>query len=214
MKIKHMEVPVLDFKYDKSTGEFTCYVNTKHNMDKAGDRPMDGCYSKSIATHAKNGTSPKMLWSHNPYELPVGKWFTMVEDTKGLRMSGKISQTTMGKDIQILAEDEALDSFSIGYIEVESKYNAANKSNDLYELDIKEASWVNFACDVNAQLESIKTHLTDGELPTKRELQNLLRSTGLSKSQAEKIVNNYNDNVIEVKTINLKEITAELELFK
>ena len=205
MKTKRMIVPILDFKYDSTSGAISCYVNTKHNIDHAGDRPMDGCYSKSIATHAKNGTMPKMLWSHDPQSLPVGVWTSMTEDAKGLRMDGHILPTTMGKDIKILAEGKALDSFSIGYREIEAKYNSSNNSNDLYELDIKEASWVNFACDENAMLESIKSHIDDGEMPTKRELQNFLREKGLSKSQAEKVANCY-----EPKTKDIFDLMAEI----
>lgn len=199
MKTKYMEVPILDFKYDDNeSGVFECYLNTKHNIDHAGDRPMDGCYKKSIEKHMKNGTMPKMLWSHDPQQLPVGVWLSMKEDAKGLRMKGKILPTTMGKDIQILAKERGLDSFSIGYNEIEARYNATNKSNDLYELDIKEGSWVNFACDENSLLQSIKSHIDDGELPTKRELQNFLREKGLSKSQAEKIVNNYSQETKDI----------------
>jgi|TARA_R110000744_G_scaffold41358_4_gene93685 HK97 family phage prohead protease len=200
MQTKFMEVPILEFKYDETKGEFECYVNTKHNIDHAGDRPMDGCYSKSIAKHMADNTKPKMLWSHNPAELPVGTWTSMKEDSKGLRMSGILLPTTMGKDIKILAEGKALDSFSIGYREIKAKWNESTKTNDLYELDIKEASWVNFACDENAQLESIKSNMALGELPSKRELQNILRQYRFSKSQAEKIVNHYDptEDIFEI----------------
>ena len=206
MKLKYMEVPITDFKYDVESGTFTCYGNTKHNKDHAGDRPMDGCYTKSVGNHKAKGTMPKMLWSHNPSILPVGAYSKMEEDVKGLKMTGKLSETTMGKDIKILAKDNALNSFSIGYIEVKSKYNPETETNDLYELDIKEVSWVNFACDENAMLESIKSHMDDGELPSKRELQNFLREKGLSKSQAEKIVNNYNPE-----TKDIFDLMAELQ---
>lgn len=191
MKLKYMEVPITDFKYDTSSGEFTCYANTKHNKDHAGDRAMNGCYTKSIESHMKKGTMPKMLWSHNPSLLPVGAYTKMSEDAKGLKMTGKLSATTMGKDIKILADDNALDSFSIGYREIDSKYNHDTGTNDLYELDIKEVSWVNFACNEESLLQEMKSHIEDGELPTKRELQKLLRNNGLSKSQAEKITNAY-----------------------
>jgi len=196
MKVKYLQVPVTDFKYDDDSGTFTCYGNTKHNIDRAGDRPMDGCYTKSIAKHMEKGTMPKMLWSHDPTILPVGSYSKMEEDAKGLKMTGKLSETSMGKDIKILAKDNALDSFSIGYVEVESEYDSKTGINNLIELDIKEISWVNFPCDENAQLEAIKSNIADGELPTKRELQKLLRNQGLSKSQAERIANHYDPKAL------------------
>ena len=193
-----MEVPITDFKYDLEAGTFTCYGNTKHNKDHAGDRAMNGCYTKSINDHKANGTMPKMLWSHNPTLLPVGAYSKMEEDAKGLKMTGKLSDTTMGRDIKVLAKDNALDSFSIGYREIKSEYNGDTGTNDLYELDIKEVSWVNFACDENSMLQSIKSNLEDGELPSKRELQKFLRDNGLSKSQAEKITNEYNPETKDI----------------
>lgn len=211
MKLKHLVVPVTGFKMDDETGVFTCYGNVKNVIDHVKDRAVDGCYRKSIQRHAEKGTTPKMLWAHNPYNKPVGKWLKMEEDEKGLKLTGKLSKTTEGKDIEILAKDGALDSFSIGYITHDEKWNDEKGCNDLIEIDIKEVSWVNFACNEESTLQSIKSHLLDGELPTKRELQTLLREVGLSKSQAEKITDKYDP---EEKTLNIKESVAKLELFK
>lgn len=205
MKLKHLVVPVTGFKMDSDSGTFTCYGNVKNVIDHVKDRAVDGCYTKSIADHKAKGTSPKMLWAHDPHSKPVGKWLTMEEDHKGLKLTGKLSQTTDGKDIEILAKDGALDSFSIGYITNNEKWNNEKGCNDLVEIDIKEVSWVNFACNEESTLQSIKSHLESGELPTKRELQKLLRESGLSKSQAEKIINHY-----QPETKDIFELMAEV----
>lgn len=200
-----MVIPVTDFKYDAKTGEFTCYGNVKHIVDNALDKAMNGCYQKSIDSHAAAGTMPKMLWSHNPYELPVGKWLSWEEDEKGLKLTGKLSKTVKGSDIEILAKDGALDSFSIGYIEKDAKWNTTTKCNELYEVDVKEVSWVNFACNEDSTLESIKSKMDDGKVPTKRELEKHLRESGLSKKQAEIVCSRYNDgDVKEYKSLDLK----------
>lgn len=211
MKLKHLTMAVSGFKYDQESGTFTCYGNVKGNIDHAKDRAVDGCYAKSCAQHKADGTMPKMFWSHNPSQLPVGKWMTMDEDEKGLKMTGKLSKTAMGTDIEILAKDGALDSFSIGYIEVKSKWNQEKQCNDLEELDIKEVSWVNFACNEASTLESIKSKMSEKELPTKRELQNLLRDSGLSKSQAETICNHYDP--VDDEKVDLSEYIGNLKLF-
>lgn len=209
MKLKYLTVQVIDFKYDSSTGEFECYGNTKNNIDHVRDRPLDGCYTKSIERHRTNKTMPSMLWSHNPNLLPVGTWKSMGEDAIGLRMGGKMSKSTMGSDIEILAKENGLNAFSIGYIEVESKWNQKDECNDLIELDIREVSWVNFGCDENATLQGIKSHLDDGELPTKSELTDLLTSDGLTAKQAEKIVNCYNPEIeAEYKVLDIFEQMA------
>lgn len=217
--MRHITVPVMEFKYDGNTGEFSCYANVKNVIDHAQDRTVDGCFVKSIEQHLKNGTMPKMLWMHNPWELPVGKWFEMREDTKGLFMRGKLSSTSMGSDIEILAKDGALDSFSIGYIVRDERWNSSKGCNDLIEVDVKEVSWVNFACNEASLLQDIKTHIGEGKLPTKAELREILKTTGwLSKRVIERITAAYdpadNDESEEVDLKQLGEILAKSQLFQ
>lgn len=193
MNNKRLDATVEGFKLNADTGIFECYGNTKGNIDHALDRAVDGCYSKSINDHKVNGTVPKMFWMHNPFELPVGTWTDMAEDAKGLYLRGKLSKTAMGRDIEILAKDNALNMFSIGYREVQSKWNNHDGCNDLIEVDLKEISWVNFACNEESRLETIKHNLVQGGLPTKRELEETLREQlHLSKREAARIVDHYN----------------------
>lgn len=192
MKLKHLHVPLLDFKYDQSTGEFTCYANVFDVVDHAKDRTVKGCFKKCIDEHMKAGTMPKMLWMHNPWELPVGTWVEMREDEKGLFMRGKLSKTTVGSDIEILAKDGALDSFSIGYYVTSEKYNRVKDCNDLLEVIVKEVSWVNFACNEASTLQEIKTHVEAGKMPSKAELREMLKTHDfLSKRMIDKITAAY-----------------------
>lgn len=213
--IRHIEVPVTNFKLNASTGEFTCYANVKNIIDYAGDRSVDGCFLETIARHKSEGTMPLMLWMHNPYELPVGVWVGWEEDEKGLKMVGKLSDTTMGREIKILAKDGAIKKFSIGYRVVKGRWNDTEGSYDLLSVDVLEVSWVNFACNDESELQDIKSKLDNGELPTKRELQDVLRKNGLSKRQAERIVNCYEPEPDDVLPDICKLFTPEeLEKFK
>lgn len=215
MKNKFLQVGVTGFKLNAEEGTFTCYANVKGNIDHARDRTLNGAYQKSIERHMKNGTMPKMFWMHNPYELPVGKWIEMREDEKGLFMKGKLSDTSMGRDIEALAKDGALDSFSIGYIEVESKWNSDAGCNDLVELDIKEVSWVTFACNEESLLQEIKNHMDDGQLPSKAELRELFKSTGwFSKRQIERITAVYNPDNEENEQLDEKSISELCEMLE
>lgn len=193
--IRHIEVPITNFKFDVDSGEFTCYANVKNIIDYAGDRTVDGCFIQTISEHKSKNTMPLMLWMHNPYELPVGVWLDWQEDSKGLFMKGRLSKTTMGKDIEILAKDGAIKKFSIGYRINKGRWNDELDSYDLLSVDVKEVSWVNFACNDESDLQEMKSLLDEGSLPTKRQLQDLLRKTGLSKRQAERIVNQYEPEV-------------------
>jgi len=212
MKNKTLEFAISDFKMDKDKGTFSCYGNIKGNIDHALDRTLNGAYQKSIDNHIKNGTMPKMFWMHKSHDLPVGAWSMMREDSSGLYMEGKMSQTTMGRDIEVLAKDGALDSFSIGYRVVKEQWNQGDKCNDLIELDIREVSWVTFACNDKSLLQSIKTSLNDGKLPSKADLREVLKTTDMfSKREIERITAAYNP-VDECKT--LHELLAQSAMFK
>ena len=166
MENKALEMLVSNFKYDDDTGTFECYGNVKGNIDHAMDKTAEGAYVDSIKAHKANGTMPKMFWMHKSHDLPVGVWLDMREDTKGLWMKGKLSKTAMGKDIEILAKDGALDTFSIGYNVVEEKWNGDH--NDLIKVHILETSWVTFGCNDQSTLIGIKSKMKEDEIPTKR----------------------------------------------
>lgn len=192
MKTKQMTIAVTGFKaLDSNKMEFECYGNTTGNIDHAYDRTLPGAYQKSIAEHKAAGTMPKMFWMHDPYQPPLGVWVDMEEDSHGLKMKGRFANTERGREIYELMKTGALDSFSIGYIVIDERWNSDKGCNDLIEIQVKEVSVVTFACNEESLLTDIKSKLEDGELPTKRELQDILRKTGLSKRQAERITNKY-----------------------
>lgn len=187
-----MYCAVSNVKMDAETGEFTCYGNVKGNVDHAFDKTMNGAYIESIKRHKMNGTMPQMFWMHKSYDLPVGVWLDMEEDEVGLKMRGRLSKTNLGSDIEVLAKDGALNMFSIGY-EVEDERWNSDGYNELRKINITEVSWVTRACNEESVLLDIKSKVSNGELPTKRELEKVLREEcGFSKRQANRIANNYN----------------------
>lgn len=215
MRFKREICQVSDFKINGETGSFTCYGNVKGNIDHALDRTLNGAYQGSIDEHKANGTMPKMFWSHQARELPVGPWLDMSENSKGLFLEGRLSKTTLGTDIETLAKDKALDSFSIGYRVVEEKWNSEAGCNDLIKLDIKEVSWVNFACNEESRLVDIKGRLGSGEIVSKADLRILLNEcpVGLSKRQIERITSDYKpEEIIEIND-ELKDLLENNPLF-
>lgn len=189
-----MHLGVTEFKaLDDGEMTFSCYGNTKGNVDHAWDRTVDGAYQGSIDEHMQKGTMPKMFWMHDAYSTPVGVWQVMKEDAKGLYLEGKLANTEKGREIYELMKMGALDSFSIGYSVVEEKWNEEMRCNDLIKLNIREISVVTFACNEESRLVGIKAKLDENELPTKRELERFLNEQGLSRKQATIIASRYND---------------------
>lgn len=212
---KYVEMPISRFKAIGTDMEFTCHTNAKFNIDHALDRTIEGAYTKSIEKHEADGTMPKMFWNHDRNSPPVGVWMKMEEDEIGLFKRGRMLDTDRGIEIYKGLKSKAIDSFSIGYAVVKEKFNHALNCNDLIELDIKESSPVNFACNELARLVDIKSRLADGELLSKADLRILLEQTsvGLSKRQIEGVTANYNPSN-EPDMIELKGILESSPLFQ
>lgn len=196
-KLHRAECTVSHVKVDAETGIFTCYGNVKGVVDHAYDMTMNGAFVDSIKAHKEAGTMPGMFWMHKSYDLPVGVWTDMEEDSHGLKMTGKLSKTTLGGDIEILAKDGALNKFSIGYYVDDEKWNSAGGFNELRKVDITEVSWVTRACNEESVLLDIKSIMDDGKLPTKRELEKALKDSGLSARQAKRIADCYSPTTDE-----------------
>lgn len=185
--------------------EFEAYANVKNVVDHALDVAMDGCYEKSIADHKANGTRPKLLWSHNPYDYPIGVITDFEEDSKGLFFRGLLSDTDEGIKTYKLAKMGALDQFSIGYVVQQEKWNSEKGYNELHQIDVKEISWVNFACNEESRLQTIKAKFGQRQMPTVRDLERFLRESGLSKSEAKILASQYrpkSNQKVDVKLVN------------
>lgn len=206
---KTLDLGVLEFKALGGERTFSCYGNVKGNIDHALDRVVDGAYRDSIAAHKAAGTMPKFFWMHNPWDTPVGVWTAMEEDSKGLYLEGKFSNTPKGNELYELYKDNALDSFSIGYRVNDEKWNSSLGCNDLIKVDIREISAVTFACNEESRLVEIKSKLGEGKVLTKAELRALLESVpaGLSKRQIERITADYKPSG----EIDLEEVKGLLE---
>lgn len=213
---KTLDLSVLEFKALSGDRTFSCYGNVKGNIDHALDRVVDGAYRDSIAAHKAAGTMPKFFWMHNPWDTPVGVWTAMEEDSKGLYLEGKFSNTPKGNELYELYKDNALDSFSIGYRVNDEKWNNSLGCNDLIKVDIREISAVTFACNEESRLVEIKSKLGEGKVLTKAELRALLESVpaGLSKRQIERITADYKPSTDEIDLNDLKSVLEKSPLFK
>ena len=212
---KYIKLPIIEFKAIGTDMEFTCHTNVKGNIDHAKDRTLDGAYLNSIKNHKLNNTMPKMFWNHDRHSPPIGVWLDMEEDEKGLFKRGRMLDTDRGIEVYKGLKSKAIDSFSIGYNVVREKYNSSLNCNDLIELDIKESSPVNFACNEAARIVDIKNRLSDGKILSKADLRILLEdcSLELSKRQIEKVTSCYNPKE-EVEILDIKELLENYSIFK
>ena len=143
---------------DESTGEFSGYAAVFGNRDSGNDIIERGAFAKTIV---EDFHRIKILALHNDCWLPVGRPIELREDDRGLFIRGKISDTTMGRDIRTLLKDGVLSELSIGYDAIEFDYDSKQDTRHLKEIKLWEVSIVTWAMNDQARIEEVKSLVED-----------------------------------------------------
>lgn len=193
MDYLHFE-PELKFATDKP-GAFSGYGATFGNIDAGGDRIEKGAFASTLKEWGAKGKFPPMLLQHGggfmgsaDDMLPVGKWTSMEENGRGLKVEGELfaMTTERGQYIYEGLKAGALDGLSIGYRAKEfvlgtkpGEPRRTLKSVDLFELSI-----VTFPMDGKARIGAVKGA---ENVKTIRDFEDFLREAGFSNAQAKAI---------------------------
>lgn len=135
-------------------GEFSGYAAVFGNVDSGNDIIEKGAFSKTIR---EDFDRIKILALHNDCWLPVGKPIELREDDKGLYIRGKISDTTMGRDVQTLLRDGVLTELSIGYDAVVFDFDKDQGARHLKEIRLWEVSIVTWGMNDQAKIDEFKS---------------------------------------------------------
>lgn len=192
MEQKNKQVQ-FQMKAVNDSGVVIGYLNNFGNKDYAGDVTKRGAFSKSIGQINESGRQLPMLWQHE-HSKPIGVWKNLREDSTGLIGEGHINlNTQQGREAYELAKQGALTGLSIGYFVMEESYDPVTKTNYLVEVELIETSLVTFPCNEQSRVETVKmkTSIKNGELPTVREMESLMKDNGFSNSEAKLIVSCY-----------------------
>ena len=108
-------------------------------------------------------------WNHKPDE-PLGVYTLLQEDEKGLYVEGRllVNDVVRAREIHALMKAGAIDGMSIGYSTIEYNYNKDTDVKELLKLKLWENSIVTFPANDLSRIESVKSTLQAGELPTDR----------------------------------------------
>ena len=161
-------------------GIFNGYGSIFGNKDLGNDIVEKGAFLKSLNDRGARGV--KLLWQHKT-DKPIGVFEEIQEDSKGLKVKGKLALGTQGgKEAYELMKMGALDGMSIGYRAdpAKQKYDEKNKRRYLKELDLMEISLVTFPMNPRATVHAVK-----GEDMNIRDLEKGLRDAfNFSRSDA------------------------------
>lgn len=159
--------------------------------DSYGDIIAPGAFTESIRNNGRGGLGFAMLWQHNSSD-PMGTWEKVSENKKGLLVEGPVE---IGTDIGLhrfnLIKMGAVKGLSIGFdlprdkdgkiAEDAIERDEKKRTTLLKRINLWEISPVTFAANTRASITGVKG-LKDAK--TVRELEHLLRDSGMSRSEA------------------------------
>ena len=152
MKTEYKSLTFSTEEYDEEQGIFSGYGAVCGNVDSGGDIIEPGAFTKTIA---EGWERVKILALHNDCTLPIGQPLELREDSNGLFIKAKISDTAMGRDIKVLLKDGVLNELSIGYDPVVFDYDE-NGIRHLREVKLWEVSIVTWAMNQEAVITDYK----------------------------------------------------------
>jgi hypothetical protein len=195
----------LDFEFKFSStakdGTFSGYGAMFGNVDSYGDVIERGAFKDSLREWEAKGKLPPMLLQHGGFfgpvddMLPVGKWTSMEENSKGLKVEGELFalNTDRGQLLYEGMKAGSLDGLSIGYRA--KKFTSGTKPNEprrtLHAVDLVELSIVTFPANDKARVGSVKSEDID-RLNTLSDFEDFMREAcGFSKSAARDYVSRF-----------------------
>lgn len=185
MEMQYKQVS-FETKSVSDNGQIEGYASVFGNVDSYGDVVVKGAFSDFLANNSEKKIP--ILWQHDTRE-PVGVASQLKEDDKGLYMMSELAlKVRRGQEAHELAKMGAITGFSIGYTVEEEKFSKTEGINYLTRLKLWEVSIVTFPANEKAQIEGVKQILTDGGMPSEREMEELLRQSGFSKTQSKTFI--------------------------
>lgn len=199
MEIKRALFELNEVKLEDQTstrGFFSGYGSIFGNVDLGGDIVERGAFSKSLNEWSSKGQLPQMLWYHNEQEI-IGEWTKMVEDESGLYVEGKLwinGESKIERAVQAynVLKSNSVKGLSIGY-RVKDRETQENFDGSvirrLKEIELFEVSIAPWAMNPQASVTGVKSMTDDeGNVLSKRDVEKILRDSGLSKKQAQAFI--------------------------
>lgn len=184
MKIKHKNV-AFDVKSVSEEGVIEGYASVYGNIDSYGDVVQKGAFKNLFS---KKDSIIPVLWQHDTRQ-PVGGASLFKEDDLGLYMKASlVMEVQKAQEARALAKAGVVTGLSIGYTVNEYTYNKEEGVTYLTDLNLWEVSLVTFPANTEARVEGVKQILEDGGMPSEREIEELLRQAGFSRTQSKTII--------------------------
>lgn len=121
--------------------------------------------SPDVEVMLRDGHSLPMLWRHDEQ---IGAWQRNLKRTdSGLVAVGRISDTTLGRDVATLLADDAMTGASIGFRVTRSHTEQRESAVEMIDgIELFEISLTPIPAYTGARLQSVREHRKDQHMPT------------------------------------------------
>ena len=171
----------IKFTGDGKQGIFEGYASVLNNTDSDGDIILPGAFKNALANQTRKVA---MFFNHKTWDLPVGKWDALEEDSKGLLVRGQLTPGHSGAtDLKAAMQHGTVEGMSVGFSVTKDDYSMGTSGRIFKNVAaLREISVCTFPANELAGVSAMKS--AEG-IETIRDVENWLRdSVGLSKSQA------------------------------
>jgi hypothetical protein len=135
-------------------GIFEGYASLFRIADLGKDVIEPGAFRESLVRRGPAGV--KLLWQHDPAE-PIGRWISLIEDSRGLFVRGQLSLAVgRAREIHALMREGAVDGLSIGFRPEKARTEPRSGLRRLERVDLWEISLVTFPMLPQARVSVVK----------------------------------------------------------
>ena len=212
--IKTLNFDETELTMKKGKGVFEGYASLFDIRDSEGDAFLKGAFADAIQAQSV-GRKTAMHFNHQSYELPIGKWLSIEEDSKGLFVVGELTPNlSKANDITASIEHGTVTGLSVaGYTNQESFISHPDGRDIIKVQALREISvCVHPMLDV-AQMSMRKS--LDG-IDTIRGIEDWLRdSAKFSKSEAQAFISRFKSALLSDSEAGKKQALLEkIQSFK
>ena len=127
---------------------FAGYAAVFDRVDRGGDVVRGGAFARAVERGA--GAVP-LLWQHQAGR-PIGRIEYLREDKRGLRVIGRLSEGSAGREAAALLKDGSVSGLSFGYRVRDARGEAPR---ELIDVQLVEVSLVTFPMQPKARVHAV-----------------------------------------------------------
>jgi HK97 family phage prohead protease len=175
----------IKFAASGTQGVFEGYASVFNVVDGDGDIILPGAYKKALETQTRQ---VGMFFNHRTWEIPVGKWLEIAEDSKGLHVRGELTKGHSGAaDLRAAMEHQTVQGMSVGFSARKDDFDLIASGRSFKSMaSLNEISICTQPANELATVDSLKSLET---ITSIRDAEHWLRDVaGVSKSEAQAFI--------------------------